>query len=589
MTEDIDPLKEDFRNFLYVVWKHLGLPDPTPVQYDIAYHMQHGPTRKIIMAFRGVGKSWIYSAFVCWRLYCNPDWKVEIISASKQLADSLSVFIKRLIREMPILQHLKPDPSKGDRDSNLMFDVAPAAASKDPSVKSVGITGQITGSRADEILADDIEVPNNSATQGQREKLNELVKEFDAIIKPEPHAVITYLGTPQTEDSLYNRRAEDTAHDPDGYKIRIWTAEVPADPEKYGDRLAPFIQAMIDKGAKPGTPTCTRFSEANLASRRASYGRTGYALQFMLDTALSDLDKFPLRLSDLIVADVDAELAPAKYIWAGGPDQVYEGLSDCVYGLKGDRVHRPMFTDKEHFLPYAGTAMYVDPSGRGADETAYAVVRYSNGRLFLVASGGFKGGYEDATLSKLASIAKLQAVNTMIIESNFGDGMFTELLKPVFTRAGYPCEFLEDRAKTAKEARIIDILEPLLNQHKLIVDPKVLENDMRSAMIHGGDRWRERTLTYQLTHITRERGALAHDDRLDALAGACNHFLLAMAKDSDKGVEEAQEAALDAMFEKFVEDFGGAPQAGAWLNGQYQSKTGHDDRGAAFWNNLYSQ
>ena len=26
----------DFRKFLFVVWKHLNLPDPTPVQYDIA-------------------------------------------------------------------------------------------------------------------------------------------------------------------------------------------------------------------------------------------------------------------------------------------------------------------------------------------------------------------------------------------------------------------------------------------------------------------------------------------------------------------------------------------------------------------------
>ena len=42
-----DPLS-DFRKFLFVIWKHLNLPDPTPVQYDIAYNLQHGDKRMII-------------------------------------------------------------------------------------------------------------------------------------------------------------------------------------------------------------------------------------------------------------------------------------------------------------------------------------------------------------------------------------------------------------------------------------------------------------------------------------------------------------------------------------------------------------
>jgi len=33
---------------------------------------------------------------------------------------------------------------------------------------------------------------------------------------------------------------------------------------------------------------------------------------------------------------------------------------------------------------------------------------------------------------------------------------------------------------------------------------------------------------YQLTHITRDRGALTHDDRVDAVAGAVAHFQRAM-------------------------------------------------------------
>jgi len=80
-------LFEDFRYFLVLVWKFLDLPDPTPLQYDVARYLQHGPRRKIIEAFRGIGKSWITSAFVVWLLLRNPQLKILVVSASKERAD----------------------------------------------------------------------------------------------------------------------------------------------------------------------------------------------------------------------------------------------------------------------------------------------------------------------------------------------------------------------------------------------------------------------------------------------------------------------------------------------------------------------
>lgn len=169
----MERVKEDFRVFLWVIWNHLGLPEPTQLQYDIALYLQHGPKRAIIEAFRGVGKSFVTSAFVLWLLLRHPQLKIMIISASKERADSFSIFTRRLIEEVPLLHHLRP--KTGQRDSVISFDVGPATADQAPSVKSVGITGQLTGSRADIIIADDVEIPSNSATQIQREKLSELV------------------------------------------------------------------------------------------------------------------------------------------------------------------------------------------------------------------------------------------------------------------------------------------------------------------------------------------------------------------------------------------------------------------------------
>ena len=210
---------KDFRNFLYLAWKHLRLPNPSTMQYSIADYIANGDKRTIISAFRGVGKSWITSTYVLWRLLLNPQINILVVSASKNRADDFSTFCLRLLSEMPILQHLTPKETQ--RQSKISFDVAPALASHQPSVKSLGITSQITGSRADLIIADDIETSGNTQTQFMRDKLGEAIKEFEAVIKPEGSRII-FLGTPQTEQSIYNKLQER------GYKVRYWTARYPS-------------------------------------------------------------------------------------------------------------------------------------------------------------------------------------------------------------------------------------------------------------------------------------------------------------------------------------------------------------------------
>jgi len=111
----------DFRNFLYMAWKHLNLPEPTPVQYDIAQFLQDAPKRGVIEAFRGVGKSYITSAFVCWKLLLDSEHKVLVVSASKTRSDDFSTFTQRLIQEMPVLHHLKSGKGKDNPRYPLML------------------------------------------------------------------------------------------------------------------------------------------------------------------------------------------------------------------------------------------------------------------------------------------------------------------------------------------------------------------------------------------------------------------------------------------------------------------------------------
>lgn len=539
-----------FKNFLARVWQHLRLPSPTLVQYDLADYLQFGPKRCVIEAFRGVGKSWITAAYVCWLLLLDPQKKIMIVSASKERADAFSIFVKRLIADMPELQHLRPNKREGQRDSNLIFDVGPATPDQSPSVKSVGITGQLTGSRAHVIVADDIEVPKNSFTAPMREKIAELIKEFDAVLKPaedcdpdEPPKIV-YLGTPQTEMSIYNRLPAR------GYEIRVWPARIPQDPGKYDGRLSPFVTQLMAAGALPGAPVDhKRFTDLDLSERQLSYGRSGFALQFMLDTSLSDADRYPLKLEDLFVMGLDNERGPVALAYGKDPKKnLLEDLHPV--GFSGDYYWGPMWADSE-FAPFQGSVLAIDPAGRGKDETGYAVVKMLHGNLFLLASGGLHGGATPENLTKLANIAKQHRVNAVVCEKNFGDGMWGMLLKPVLS-AIWPCTLEEATAVGQKETRILNTLEPIIQQHRLVVDRRVIEEDLKVEDPSY-------SLFFQMTRLTRERGALAHDDRLDALEMAVAYWLEQMEVDAHKAADAHRTALLEESLRSFEdEDFFGA-------------------------------
>jgi len=543
---EIPPQLKNFKNFLYIIWKHLNLPDPTALQYDLADYMQHGPKRSVIMAFRGVGKSWICSAYVVHQLLLDPSLNILVVSASKNRADDFSTFTLKIIHDIPILQGLIP--TENQRFSKIAFDVGPAPAAHAPSVKSLGISSQLTGSRADIIVADDIEVPNNSATQGMRDKLDEQVKEFEAIVKPLDSSRILFLGTPQCEDSIYNKLRDR------GYNARIWPSEYPQVStlsSHYGDDLAPFISDNTTEQTEGTTTEPLRFSDLDLEERKMSYGRTGYALQFMLNPRLSDADRYPLKINDLIIMDVDTDVAPEKVMWTSDPTFADRDLPNV--GLRADRYHRPLKTIGD-MIPYTGSVLSIDPSGRGKDETGYAVVKMLNGQLYVPDAGGLRGGYDTQTLQQLVGIAKHNKVNQVVIESNFGDGMFMELIKPLF-RTTYPVTIEEVRHNKQKELRIVDVLEPVLNAHRLVFDPSVITLDYKSAQAYPIEIQTKYMLFYQLSRITREKNSLTHDDRLDALSIAVAYWVQQMAADVNQNMIDRKQELLQQELDSFTDSF----------------------------------
>lgn len=538
-----DRLKGSFPLFLALVWKSLDLPRPTRAQIAIARYLQGGPKRLQIQAFRGLGKSWIAAAFVLWILYRDRDKKIMVVSASKQRADDFTIFCQKCLIEIPWLNHLTPKDDD-QRWSRVSFDVYGCKPAQSPSVKSVGITGQLTGSRADVIIFDDVEVPSNSATDLMREKLLQLVTEGESVLTPKDDSRIIFLGTPQTTFTIYRTLRERN------YVPIVWPARYPKSLVGYEDVLAEELQRDIDeKGLDElaWRPTDTRFSEINLLEREQSMSRSNFMLQFQLDTSLSDALKFPLKISDIIALSLDHDRGPTSLVWRTDKSTL---LDLPAVALPGDRWHGPAETGST--APWGETLLSVDPSGRGKDETVAMVISQLNGNLFLRAIYASQDGYSDKTLTDILRMGKKYGATKCLIESNFGDGLVMEVMKKHAIEMKVGLDFEEVRSTTRKEDRMIDTLEPVLNQHRLIIDTRLIQWDYQSNHDMAPEERLPRMLMYQLTRMCREKGAVKHDDRLDCLALGVKYFQDVMAVSQHEALAMAKREEWNRMLDTFI-------------------------------------
>jgi len=539
-------LQEDFKLFLQALWEQLDLPSPTRAQYAIADYLQNGPKRLQIQAFRGVGKSWITGAFVLWTLFKDPEKKIMIISASKERADNMSIFLQKLIIETPWLKHLQPKSDEA-RWSRISFDVQ-CSPHQAPSVKSVGITGQLTGSRADLMVLDDIEVPGNSMTELMREKLLQLCTEAESILTPKSDSRICYLGTPQTTFTVYRKLAERN------YRPFVWPSRYPRKSKlnQYEGLLAPQISEDLEDGAEEWDVTDPdRFDNDDLLEREAAMGRSNFMLQFQLDTSLSDAEKFPLKMADLVVTSVNPESAPDAVVWCSDPQNIIKDLP--TVGLPGDYFYSPMQLQGE-WASYTETICSVDPSGRGTDETAAAFLSQRNGFLYLHEMRAYRDGYSDNTLLDILRGCKKYGVTKLVIETNFGDGIVGELFKKHLQNTRQAIDVEEVRANVRKEDRIIDSLEPILNQHRLIVNKSLIEWDYKSNPDEAPELRLMYMLFYQMSRMCREKGAVKHDDRLDCLAQGVQYFTDAMSISATQSIKMREAEEWQDMMDAWLDD-----------------------------------
>ena len=533
-----------------MVFQYINLPSPTEIQYAIADELQYREADLIVNGFRGVAKSTITGIYNAWLLYKDPvNTQIIYVGANQEEAKKFMKFTRGLLDIVPFLNFLIPDVKGGQRDNALSFDVAPAGIRIQPSCKAVGIFGNLTGNRATHIIADDIETSENCDTQIKREHIESAVTEFRQIVSPLKGSLL-FLGTPHTEISIYNKLHEK------GIPTRIFPIKFPTEEqqEKYGEKLAPYIANKVYQDPTLiGTSTDPlRFGEEEILKLEAE-GRSKFAMQQMLDTTLSDIERYPLKCADLIIMDCNNEIAPEKVAYGSSPQQILKDIP--CNGIGNDKFYSPIPLPDIKWLPYSYKVMTIDPSGRGKDELAYTIVGVLNAQIFLLKQGGLQGGYSNENLNELSKLAKTYQVNKVKIESNFGDGMFTTLLSPILRKV-YPCGLEEVRHNTQKEKRIIDTLEPVMNQHRLVVGKSVIKEDYESIKIYPLEKQQQYSLFYQMTRITRDRGSLNHDDRLDCLAMAVADCLEMLQVDTDEEIRQRLEKEFEQQIENFFDDYG---------------------------------
>ena len=564
--EDIEALRThyaEFTDFMYDVITELMGFTCTDIQLDIGEFLQYGDKYSMIQAQRSQAKSTIVAIFAVWVMIHNPKTRVLIVSAGSDVAMEIANWVIQIIMNWDILECMRPDRQHGDRASAKAFDIhwQLKGVEKSPSIACIGVTANMQGRRADILIPDDIESSKNGLTETQRQNLIHLSRDFTSICQK---GRIIYLGTPQTSDSIYNTLPGR------GFTIRIWPGRYPNKEEigHYGDHLAPLITQRIAAdpalqighgvtGESGAAIDPALLPEELLVAKELDQGSPYFQLQHMLNTELSDKDRYPLNTRNIMWTPLNTEKCVGEFTWMPDPNKriIAKGFAKEI------EFYMP-FTMGAELFDYEGRYMYVDTAGGGTngDETVAWAIYFIHGYVIGMEMLALKGGISPENFDKLSAFAWKHQVNEIGVEQNHGYGAYAQAWRPVLLKYyedkdSRPPTIDDDWVSVQKELRIIDTLEPLIGRHRLIINSDVLLYDWESVQQYPMEQRVIYTLVNQINKITRDRGALVHDDRLDSLAGGVRRFVDRMAVDEQKRIEAKKADENLNMMGEWSEEF----------------------------------
>lgn len=415
-------------------------------------------TRLLLQAFRSSGKSTITGLYAAWRLFQHPDLRILVLAAETTLARKMVRNVKRIIERHPCTAHLKPD--KLDQWGNERFTVNRSKELRDPSMLAYGISSNMTGSRADIIICDDVEVPNTCDTAGKRETLRDRLSENDFVLVP--GGTMLYVGTPHSWYTIYTDTPRQEIGEDDIFL------------NGYNRLTIPLLNEKNE---------CVwpeRYTKSDIKRMRKAAGPNKFASQMLLkpvNIADGHLDPAALQFysDDLIMSD---EL---KGLYLNGKRLVSSSAWwDPAFGRQGgDRsVLAVIFTDEkgEYYLHHL--AYITVPQNSPEDEATNQC-------------------------KQIINIARRLYLPSITLEINGLGRFLPNILRRELNSARVPCAVRETSSTKPKDLRILESFDAVMAARALHVHSDIQKTPFITEM----QEWRPGKNN-------------THDDGLDAVAGA---------------------------------------------------------------------
>ncbi len=478
-------MKIDFFEFIYIWFKiqKLSVPKHQKLMTAWLFKLFKNEEKRqgLLMSFRNSGKSTIVGLFCAWVLYYHDHYRILVIAADYALAKKMVRNVKRIIEKHPLTTGLKP--SKLDQWASDQFTVNRSVEQRDPSMLAKGLSANLTGLRADLIICDDVEVPNNCDSPFKRRELREKLSELDYILTPQ--GMQLYIGTPHSFYTIYQTAFDESKKEQEPFLLN------------FEQMLLPILNGK-NQSAWP-----ERFSLEKIASIRSRSGENKFLSQMMLkpvNTSDSVLDPNRLRLYN---AELSISYSQNREVLKLGDKKLIS--ASCWWD--------PSFGNKDGKTDNSVVAcVFVDEEG------GYWLhdIKYLHG------GGGHNGNNASFQCEQVADFLSKNHLFSVHIETN-GIGKFLpSILREVLKKRKIKAAVLESHSKENKEQRILDAFEVLLadralNAHCQIWQSGFIE-EMREWSPHGNGK----------------------DDALDAVAGCLLSEPIRFSKSSERTGFSAQ-------------------------------------------------
>jgi len=451
----------EFRLFV-VLWNQAQGRKTPPVHLRMADWLERayldGDTRLLLMAFRSCGKSTLVGLFAAWLLYRWPDLRILVLAADQILAGKMVRNVKRIIERHPLTTRMKPD--RADQWASERFTVRRMIEQRDPSMLARGVGSNITGSRADMIICDDVEVPNTCDSAEKRAALRERLEEINYVLVP--GGTQLFIGTPHTYFTIYADAPRKEAGEVQVFLHGFKRLKIPV------------------LGADGNSAWPERFSPAAIEQMKRSTGPNKFASQMMLEPvniAEGRLNPELLRIHDM------------KLLYARELGTLFIG-------------DRKMVSASAWWDPAFGSA-------KGDASVLAVVYADAHGNLYLQHIDYIScppGGETDEATAQCRIVARLARelyLPFITVEIN-GIGRFLPgILRNELATAKAPCAVVEVSSTRPKDLRILEAFDAVLAARRLYVHESVMQTPFAVEM----QEW-------------KPGRAGGHDDGLDAVAGA---------------------------------------------------------------------